>query len=74
MKILAIDDEPFILELIEDYLNLDNFKVTTTSDASAFLKKFNENKFDMLLVDLMMPNISGLDLIKASGSKMRRCP
>ena len=62
--ILVVDDDDRIRELVKQYLEENNFLVTTAIDASDAKKKINIIKFDILILDVMMPGKSGLSLTK----------
>jgi len=62
--ILVVDDDDRIRELIKQYLEENNFLVTTAIDAFDAKKKLNIIKFDILILDIMMPGKSGLSLTK----------
>ena len=67
--ILVVDDDDRIRELVKQYLEENNFLVTTAIDASDAKKKINIIKFDILILDIMMPGESGLTLTKEVKSK-----
>ena len=60
--ILVVDDDDRIRELVKEYLEENNFIVTTASNAYDAKKKFDIIKFDILILDIMMPGKSGLSL------------
>ena len=62
--ILAVDDDDRIRELVKEYLVKNNFLVTTAKDALDAKKKLEIIKFDILILDIMMPGESGLSLTK----------
>ena len=62
--ILVVDDDDRIRELIKQYLEENNFLVTTAIDAFDAKIKLDIIKFDILIVDVMMPGESGLTLTK----------
>ena len=62
--ILVVDDDDKIRELIKEYLIKNNFLVTTAKDAFDAKKKLEIVKFDILILDIMMPGESGLSLTK----------
>ena len=62
--ILVVDDDNRIRELVGEYLVENNFLVTTASDAQDAKKKLKIIKFDILVLDIMMPGESGLSLTK----------
>jgi len=62
--ILVVDDDDRIRELVKQYLKENNFLVTTARDALDARKKLKIVKFDILILDIMMPGESGLSLTK----------
>jgi len=60
--ILVVDDDDRIRELVKQYLEENNFIVTTAIDAFDAKKKLDIIKFDILILDIMMPGKSGLSL------------
>ncbi|MDQ3191744.1 MAG: response regulator transcription factor [Bacteroidota bacterium] len=64
MKILIVDDDPFILETLSRILKADGFDVLTASDGVKAIDLLEEKQFDLVISDIMMPNMSGLGLLK----------
>ena len=64
MKILIIEDEPDIRKNLEYNLPREGFTVTASSSLSEAESILNSNKFSLILLDLMLPDGSGLDLCK----------
>ena len=62
--ILVVDDDDRIRELVKEYLEENNFLVTTAKDASDAKKKLEILKFNIIILDIMMPGESGLSLTK----------
>ena len=62
--ILVVDDDDRIRELVKQYLEENQFLVTTATDALDAKKKMEIIKFDILILDIMMPGQSGLSLTK----------
>ena len=62
--ILVVDDDDRIRELVKQYLEENHFLVTTATDALDAKKKIGIIKFDILILDIMMPGESGLSLTK----------
>ena len=60
--ILIVDDDDRIRELVKQYLEENDFFVTTATDAFDAKKKIDIIKFDILILDIMMPGKSGLSL------------
>jgi len=63
-KILIIDDEDFILQLSSDILSKSDYAVATASDGKQGIKLLDKDSFDLILTDIKMPNITGLDVIR----------
>ena len=62
--ILIVDDDDRIRDLVKEYLVENNFLVTTAKDVPDAKKKLEIIKFDILVLDIMMPGESGLSLTK----------
>ena len=62
--ILVVDDDDGIRMLVKKYLNENNFLVTTSENAEDAFKKIEIIKFDLIVLDIMMPGKSGLEFIK----------
>ena len=63
-KILAVDDEQDIIELLSYNLSREGFEVTTAMDGEEALKKIRTKSFDLVILDLMMPGIQGMELCR----------
>ena len=63
-KILIIEDETAIAELEKDYLELSNFEVTICNDGLEGSKLALNEDFDLILLDLMLPNMDGFEICK----------
>jgi len=63
-NILVVDDEMGIREGCKRVLSEDGYAVDDAEDGQAGLQKVKQNDYDLILVDLMMPGIGGMDLIK----------
>ena len=68
--ILVVDDDEGIRTLIKQYLNENNFLVTTSDSAENAEEKISIIKFDLIVLDVMMTGKSGLDFIKQNKSKI----
>jgi DNA-binding response OmpR family regulator len=67
--ILVVDDEPQVLEVLKLYLTRDGFRVSTASDGQAALSAFDSHAPDLIVLDLMLPKINGLDVFKQLRAK-----
>lgn len=63
-NVLIIDDEEFILQLSKDILIKSHYNVKTASDGKEGINLLESDKFDLILTDIKMPNINGLDVIR----------
>ncbi|MCC7432371.1 response regulator transcription factor [Candidatus Peregrinibacteria bacterium] len=63
-RILLIDDEKPIAETIQAYARKENMEIVYVFNGEAGLEKFSNDKFDLVLLDWMLPGISGPDIIK----------
>ena len=68
--ILVVDDDDGIRTLVKQYLNENNFLVTTSNSAENAEEKISIIKFDLIVLDVMMAGKSGLDFIKDNKSKI----
>lgn len=67
-KILVIDDEPSITNLVDAYLKKEGYDVYTAADGNAGLKAARAFKPDLIILDVMLPGIDGIELL----SRLRR--
>ena len=63
-RILIVDDEEDIREGLETLLNLENYRVDQAVNANEGLAKLENASFDLVLLDLMLPDKSGIDFLK----------
>ena len=63
-KILVVDDEKRIVEIVKAYLEKDGFKVITAYDGRSALEQYRRSGPDLLVLDLMLPEISGWDVCR----------
>jgi DNA-binding NtrC family response regulator len=63
-KILIVDDELIMRKSLADWLERDGHRVDTAASGEEALEKFRETRFDIMLVDIKMEGISGLDVLK----------
>ncbi len=63
-KVLCIEDEHFISELYARALTKNGYKVTAIADGEEALKEAQTNQYDIILLDLMIPNLSGIEILR----------
>ena len=63
-KILIIDDEKPISDIIKFNLNKEGYETITAFDGREALKKFEEESPDLIILDLMLPELDGLEVAK----------
>jgi DNA-binding NtrC family response regulator len=71
-KILAVDDEPNIRHLIDSEFSLEGFEVVTAGSGEEGLRLFEDNRFDVVLLDLKLPKISGIETLRRIRQKSPR--
>tara|TARA_Y100000389_G_C17210120_1_gene388073 strand:- start:10 stop:687 length:678 start_codon:yes stop_codon:yes gene_type:complete len=68
--ILVVDDDDGIRSLVKQYLNENNYLITTASNAENASEKIKIIDFDLIILDIMMPGKSGLEFIKENRKKI----
>jgi DNA-binding NtrC family response regulator len=63
-KILVADDNPDVLKLIANILESNGYEVKTVSDGASAIKELESNDYDMVLTDLMMPDVDGMQVLE----------
>lgn len=69
ITILIIEDEPGIVKIIKLYLEKEGYNVLTAFDGEEGLKVFDENEISLVILDLMLPKLSGEEVIKQIRNK-----
>lgn len=62
-KILIVDDDPLLIRMYQKKLENDGYSVTTADDGDVALAKVGESKPDLILLDIMMPKVNGLQVL-----------
>ncbi|MGB5985511.1 MAG: response regulator transcription factor [Desulfobacterales bacterium] len=65
ISILVVDDDPDILTIIRDNLKLDGYGVLTASNGRLALEQFQRNPVDLVVLDLMLPDMDGIQVCRA---------
>lgn len=63
-RILVIEDEPIVAEVVERYLSRDGYEVAVAGDGAEGLRAFQAMQPDLVILDLMLPGIDGLELCR----------
>jgi len=63
-RILALDDDPHVVNVIRTVLDAKGYQTTTTTTPDDFFKRFREQDFDLVLLDIRMPVKNGLEVFK----------
>ena len=63
-KVLVVEDDPDIIHLLQYHLEQEGYKVSVAQDGQKGLKLAQEEKPDLILLDLMLPKMSGLDVCR----------
>ena len=71
-RVLVVDDDPDVRDAVETALELEGHRVTTATDGLAALKRLGQAEFDALVLDVLMPNLDGLEVcrrLRAAGNR-----
>ena len=63
MDILFLEDEPTIREVLTEYMKMQNYDVTCAQDGEQAMRLLGGRRFDMAVLDIMVPGISGLEVL-----------
>ena len=63
-RVLVVDDDEGIREALTEYLESLEYSVVNAVDGEDALNKYDKGDFEIILADLMMPNVDGMDLLK----------
>ncbi len=63
MRILFLEDEPTIQEVLTEYMKMQVYDVTCVEDGEAALRFLAKERFDMAVLDIMVPKVSGLEVL-----------
>ena len=62
--LLLVDDEPMVREVLTRYLEQDGHRVTAVGDGAAGLEAIARNRYDLVVLDLMLPTVDGLTILR----------
>jgi DNA-binding response OmpR family regulator len=63
-RVLVVEDEPMVAEVVERYLRRDGYVVTVTHDGQKALEEFERIQPDLIVLDIMLPGVDGLEVCK----------
>lgn len=72
--VLVVDDERDVLNVFSEMLKLIGFKVYAVDNTADALNIMNDSKFDLIITDLIMPDMNGLDFIKQLRKRGNNAP
>lgn len=67
-RVLIVDDEKFIRDILADFLGMEGYVVRTAEDGQAALSELNLSHYDLVISDLKMPRMGGIELLEAIGT------
>jgi two-component system, OmpR family, response regulator len=73
-RLLVVDDEPNIAELLSASLRFAGFEVATANDGQGALRAARKFRPDLMVLDVMMPGMDGLEVVRRLSSEGARCP
>ncbi len=68
-SILAVEDDPSLLELLDIHLRDINCQLDTAADGQEGLQKILENRYDLIVLDIMLPRLDGFEICKRARAK-----
>src|SRR6202451_1161059 len=66
-RVLIVDDEKFIRDILADFLGMEGYVVRTAEDGTAALQELGNAHYDLIISDLKMPRMGGIELLDAIG-------
>ena len=73
-RILVVDDEPAVAELVEVVLQGDGYEVETVPSGRAALERLPQTTYDLIVCDLHMPEVDGMDVYRAVQERLAAPP
>ncbi len=64
MRLLLVEDDMEISQMLKNFLETENYEVISAADGKEAYEKWNENSYDLILLDLMIPKISGMEVMQ----------
>ena len=75
-RILLVEDDPFLIDIYTTKLKEAGFKIEVATDGEEGLRKLTEKKFDLLVLDIVLPQIDGWEILKKvkADQKLKETP
>ena len=64
-RLLVVDDEKYIRDILADFLSMEGYQVRTAADGAAALNELQQAHYDLIISDLKMPKMGGIELLEA---------
>lgn len=74
MKVLIVEDDSSLREIIKRSLLEEHYIVEVAEDFKSALRKINDYSYDCILLDIMLPDGSGMDVLKRLKNKVKKSP
>ena len=68
-KILLVEDDPFLIDIYKDKLEESGYAVETVEDGDQVLNKITEARPDLVLLDIILPNVDGWEILRTIRNK-----
>lgn len=66
LRILVVDDEIDLVHMLRTHLEAEGYQVITAADGTTALTLLSQDRFDLLLIDVKIPDMSGLDIVRVA--------
>src|SRR6202165_3353755 len=67
-RVLLVDDDRELCQMLTEYLNAEHFEVKSVHDGGDALEELKTNEFEILVLDVMLPSVSGFDVLRKLGA------
>jgi DNA-binding response OmpR family regulator len=67
-RVLLVDDDRELCQMLTEYLDAERFEVTSVHDGAVALAELRTKDFEILILDVMLPNVSGFDVLRELGA------
>jgi two-component system OmpR family response regulator len=67
-RVLLVDDDRELCQMLTEYLNAEHFDVKSAHDGGDALRELHANDFDIVILDVMLPSVSGFDVLRKLGA------